>query len=300
MRNTFLMLLSLLAGLGGTLSGAEPKPAAPKERFRLADLLPRTLQKNPRLNLSIITELSDDGRKVAAPTKERPAYYTVLDGGLVEAGDVMAGEKPPAAEKLARMMRSALAESGFQPATAANPPTLLVHYRWGVYNHLSPLSDEDGDPEDDAMRKNFMARASLVGGQKFAGDLLRAYDRRGMGALEAFRLKEPDYELLVQMAESDLYFLIAIAYDGEAAKQGKKKVLWTTKLSTDAHGLVMDETLPALVANAGPYFGHETKGAVIFHPRIHEGRVEIGEATVKGYLDEVPAAGAGAKPAKKP
>ena len=58
--------------------------------------------------------------------------------------------------------------------------------------------------------------------------------------------------------------------------------------------------MPAITANAGEYFGHETKGSVIFHPRIHEGRVEIGAATVKGYLDEMPPADPKAAPAKKP
>ena len=308
MRKTSLIFLSVLAGPTGALLGAEPKPAAPPaDKFHLSDLLPRAMQKNPRLNLSIITELTDDGRKIAAPTKERPAYYAVLDGGLVEAGDVLAGEKPPAAEKLARVMHAALAESGFQPATPAHPPTLLVHYRWGAFNHLSaigPMSDDDGDPDgtpdDDAMRKNFMARASLVGGLKFANELMHAYDWRQTGALDRFRLKEDNYDLLVTMAESDLYFLIAIAYDGDAAKQGKKKVLWTTKLSTDSHGLAMGETLPSLVANAGNFFGHETKGSVIYHPRVYEGHVEIGEATVKEYLDDAASPGTKTPPAKKP
>src|SRR4051812_34575563 len=113
MRTTLLISFCLLAG--GAFA-AQPRPQiAPGERFRLADLLPRGLQKNPRLDLSVITELTEDGKTLPAPTKAQPAYYAVLDGGLVEAGDVLAGEKPPAGEKLARLMQSALAESGFLP-----------------------------------------------------------------------------------------------------------------------------------------------------------------------------------------
>src|SRR6185369_270030 len=82
MRKKILILFSLPAALAGAWAGAEPTPkASPPDRFHLSDLLPRPMQKNQRLNLSIVTELTDDGKKVAAPTKDRPAFYTVLDGG---------------------------------------------------------------------------------------------------------------------------------------------------------------------------------------------------------------------------
>lgn len=283
-----LTVLSLLPAL----PGAESKPVPPEEeRFRLSDLLPRPLQKNPRLNLSIVTEMTKEGKALPVPTKDHPAYYLAWDGGMVEEGDVVAGEKPPPTDRLAEIMRSSLASSGYLPASNKDKPSVIVHYRWGSFNHLSAISDDDessGQPEDTGMLKNLMARAALVGGTKFAVDFMRAYNSHFTAVMENFRLRDDRSDLLTTMALSDLYFLLAVAYDYDSATHGIKKVLWITKISTDSQGLAMDETLPSLVARAGTYFGHETDGAVVFHPRLLPGHVEIGPAVVKGYGEAPP------------
>jgi hypothetical protein len=287
--------------LTGVQRGAEANSAPPPaDSFRLSDLLPRPLQKNPRLNLSIVTEMTKDGRALAVPTPEHPAYYFVSDGGLEEEGDAVAGDKPPPAEKLAEIMRSSLAASGYLPAAAGHPPTLVVHYRWGSFNHLSTIGGAVDDPEDMAVLKNLMERAALVGGMKFCVDFMRAYSSREMGTMNAFRLRDAQTDQLTTMTFSDLYFLLALAFDYDSAANGQKKLLWATKISTDSQGLAMGDTLPSLVHRAESYFGHDTNGPVLFHPRLFPGRVEIGEATVKGYLEEMPPPAEKTPPANKP
>jgi hypothetical protein len=289
------LVFLLLAGLlpWGTASG-ESKPAASaasapakpaSERFRLSDLLPRGLQRNPRLTLSVVTEMTPAGKAIVPPTRERPAYYLAIDGGLVEEGDVGAGERPPSKEKLTQVMQAAFVRSGYLPATDAHPPSVLIHYRWGVYNRLTGMTEEE--ESEDLVLRNLRTRAMLVGGSKFAKEFMDAVTIfRHTGGLDRLRL-DARTDLLVTLATSDLYFLVAAAYDAEAGRRGEKKLLWTTRLTTDSQGLALNDTLPTLVSNAGNYFGHETNGSVIFHPRLFEGKVEVGEPTV---VRDLPAA----------
>jgi hypothetical protein len=275
----FLALVGLPA-LATATPEAKPAAAPAKpatERFQLSDLLPRGLQKNPRLNLTIVTEMTPAGKALTPPTREHPTYYLAMDGGLVEEGDAGAGERPPNRDRLAQVMQSSLARSGYLTASEKNPPTVLIHYRWGVFNGLTGLTD-DPESEQEVLR-NLRTRAMLVGGTKFAAEFMRAIDRRKSGALEQLRF-DARTDMLVTLATSDLYFLVAAAYDFEAGRRGEKKLLWTTRLSTDSQGLALNDTLPTLVSNAGNYFGHDTNGSVVFHPRLFEGKVEVGEPTV--------------------
>jgi hypothetical protein len=299
--STRLRLLLLWLVLAGVAVDAKPAEAGKPERdgFHLSDLLPRSLQRNPRLHISVLTELTAEGKAVTAPDPAHPAYYAAWDGGLVEAGDIVAGETPPRKERLEEVMRRALAASGYLPATAEHPPTIVIHYRWGSYNHLTSLppaeaaatsQEPDNQPvsasvdvppgddlDDPAVRKNLIARAALVGGVDFARGLIKAADQR---LIDQFRLQDSRNDDLVELALGDLYFVIAVGYDAAEARQGKARRLWTTKISTNSQGVAMDEALPALVTTGRKIFGHETNGAVLATPRLFEGRVEIGEAVV--------------------
>jgi hypothetical protein len=269
-----LALPSLLRAEDATPKATVPPPAP--ARFRLSDLLPTSLQKNPRLNLSIITEMSEAGRLIPAPTKDKPTYYVIWDAGLTEEGDGVAGERPPPAEKLAQIMKSSLAASGYLPANEKNPPTILLCYNWGSFNHLSPMDEGTGE-SDASVRKNVMMRAILVGGAKFGVDLMTAVNDQ---TVYLFRTRDDINESLIDLAAGDLYFVMVRAYDFEAAKKKEKKILWSTKIATDSQGVAMDDALLTIVAKGKTYFGHETNGAVLFHPRLFDGKVEIGEATV--------------------
>jgi hypothetical protein len=268
---------------GGSL---EP-PKAEHDGFHLADLLPRSLNPNPKIGVSVMTEVSPEGKGVVPADPSHPVYYVAWDGGLVEEGDTVAGEVPPKPERLAAVMQRALAVSGYLPATPAHPPTLVIHYRWGSYNRIRPLDEEDPMREQ-AYRRNVFIRAMLVGGIDFARKLIRAADT---GTVQFFRLENDKNDELTDMAMDDLYFVVAVAFDAGAAHQGKKVRLWTTKISTSSQGLAMDETLPTLASSGRRLFGHETNGPVLTNPRLLAGKVEVGEPVVVGD---------GSPPAAKP
>jgi hypothetical protein len=256
--------------------GAPAKPST--DHFRLSDLLPRSMNPNPRVGVSVITEMTPDGKTMTPPDPNRPAYYAPWDGGLVEEGDTVAGEVPPKKERLAAMMERALAASGYLPATKEHPPTIIIYYRWGSYNHLTPL-DENDPMGEMVVRKNVFTRAALVGGVDFAKEMMRSANN---GTVDFFRMSRPDHDELVDMATGDLYFVVAVGFDGASAKTGKSKRLWTTKISASSEGLAMDETLPALATSGRMLFGHETNGPVLTSPRLFAGKVEVGPTVIIG------------------
>lgn len=268
--------LVTLAAFVDPLRAEEPEKQ--KEKFRLSDLLPRGFQRNPRIELSIVTELTPDGRKIEPPTPDRPAYFLTLDGGIVEEGEVIAGEKPPNAERLAAIMRGALATNGYLPATSQNRATIMIHYRYGSFNTFDAEVAET--TTEIAGLRHLLLRASIVGGSRFAIELGQAIGR-GPEAVASFRLRDAKTDWLVEQAMSNnLYFIVASAYDLEAGLRGEKKLLWRTKISTESQGLAMDDTVISLATSGAAYFGREMTESVQISPRLFKGKVEIGETTV--------------------
>ncbi len=305
-----LALLSILAALLPALRGDEPNPSpSVDDGFHFADILPRSLQKNPRLNLSILTEVTPAGKAITLPDRNHPAYYIAVDGGMGEEGDVIAGEIPPSADKWRKVMIASLAASGYLSASDQHPATLIIHCRYGSFNSVRPIGGTvpiSGSVLDnpialnslqlDALQfRNLIYKAALVGGEKFAVDMARAMNT---GTLTFFRDRDAQTDTLVDLAFGDLYFVIASAYDYNAATHGEQKLLWRTKISTDSHGLMMDDAVPALTADAREYFGHPTDGPVVFHPRMFSSQVILGEPVVKGYIENPrpPAATSAGKP----
>ncbi len=293
-------LFLILAALPPMLHGDEPLFVPPSDdSMRLSDFLPRSLQKNPRLNLSILTEVTPAGKAITPPDRNHPAYYIAVDGGMGEEGNVIAGEIPPSPDKWRKVMIASLAASGYLPASNLHPATLIIHCRYGSFNHVNsvggtvPVSGSIlDDPialnamQLDALQfRNLIYKAALVGGEKFAVDMARAMNT---GTLTFFRDRDAHTDTLVDLAFGDLYFVIASAYDYDAATHGVQKLLWRTKISTDSNGLMMDDAVPTLTSDAREYFGHPTDGPVVFHPRLISGRVILEQPVIKEYLDKMP------------
>ncbi len=186
-------------------------------------LLPKTLQKNPALDMTVITEMTPEGAKRPLVTPEAPAYYFLQPTKLMSVGEGSVGRKPVPADALQAMMQSALAKNGFLAAAPPeHAPTLLLVCEWGL--HAGIYIDEFSDPEIadirshvrsldgkeaaeeivfaivhdpdvrfsllvniELERKNLLERASLVGGEQFARVLKRVLeqtaDQRRLGVV---------------------------------------------------------------------------------------------------------------------
>jgi hypothetical protein len=131
-------------------------------------LIPKIFQSDPVLDMTVITEMTDAGKKRPLVSPNAPVYYAVHAVGYRAIGNAVP-EKTLSAAEIGVLLRRALATNGYLLATPEHPPQLLIVYFWGVHN----LLDQD-NPE---WTNNFLERAALVGGEKFAAELATAIQR---------------------------------------------------------------------------------------------------------------------------
>jgi hypothetical protein len=114
----------------------------------------------------------------------------------------------------------------------------------------------------------------------------------GLGSTTFFPgalFRDANSELISDLSTEDLYVAAITAYDYGAALQQKKVQLWTTKISCPSRGLPMPETLPAMLALAGPYIGRETaKPVSIRATDKFKPDVKIGDPTVVEFMEKTP------------
>lgn len=155
---------------------------------------------------------------------------------------------------------------------------------------------------DAKLQADLLERAALIGGKTFAANLKRALVEEVQNVQFNYEAKSevlpvgpqvgapvhtfienngPLVSHLVEDAFHSCYFVVASAYDYSAVAQGKGRLLWRTKMTVDAQGVNMKETLLPLIASAAPYFGKDMTEAAVTSKRIfRDGRVEIGTPTV--------------------
>lgn len=273
---------------------ATPKPTNKASSTWVFSLLPKAFQKHPLLAISIITEMTDEGRKLKPPTPENPTYYYVFPSGYHEEGGA-AAESKISEENLKKQVQTALAPSGYLPSTKEHPATLVLFLIWGVHSKLPAYDPETGDGGfDDVGHHNLLSRAALVGGAAFAKDLSKALSEQSMTG-QAGSFLDPVYRFtnrddltrnLMEQVLDDCYYVVISAYDGAAVAHGERKLLWRTKISTPAQGVSLVETAPALVAGGESFFGRDMTGPAIIDKRISRvGKVETGQLKVIG-IDE--------------
>lgn len=280
------------------------------------NLLPRSLQRNPLVNQTVITELTAEGKKLPAPSASLPVYYVTESIGYRRTGHSPDDRQLPKAEDLAASLQRALAVNGYLPATPAQPPKLLIVYFWGAHTNLESGSEAEGDtgiPDFD--HKNLLSRAALVGGTKFAEELGQALAQQDLenntrelatpalendvsqmlasmavmisknGPLGKFISRDTKTEQLFEAACADCYYVVASAYDYAAAAHGQRRLLWRSKMTLDADAVAMRDTLPSLILNAGKYFGVDMAEAATLSKRaLGDGSVKVGPLEFKEYL----------------
>lgn len=213
-------------------------------------LLPKSLQQNPRLELTVITEMTPEGKKLPVVDGEHPAYYLAHSGGYRRTNDAPAGDQTLPADTIDAFIRRALVTRGYHPASAKTPASLVLFYTWGV--HTRP-------PDDEVLRSgqlaaNLLDRAALVGGEKFrqefsalltemiaqedAADSLSARRQtidgvpvepvagaaqlEMMNPMARFRRRDPKNDFLVEQVAGDVYYVVISAYDHTALTRNQR------------------------------------------------------------------------------
>jgi hypothetical protein len=283
-----LLLLASAAQAGNPPSSLSPKrPDDRSEGEFVFSILPKAFQKNPLVNMTVITEMTAEGKQVTPPSAEKPVYYLAQPGGYHVEGHPAHDTPPPPAE-VERSVQKALAATHYLPAPEGHVPELLFVFHWGAHNRLDSEFPDIG-------HKNAISRAALAGGKKFSEDFARALEEEDLykeagsyalfgdqlSPLRLFKDKDARTTELVEQATADCYYVAVSAYDYAKLTRGVKVLLWRTKMTVDARGISMTETFPTLIATAGPYFGREMEQAVTPIRRVlRQGRVQVGTPQV--------------------
>jgi len=300
----------ILAFLLPALLAAKPDPAdqagnntESSEGQWVFSLLPKSFQDNPFVDQTVITEMTDEGKKLPPPSRAKPVYYFAQPAGYHVEGHGTAANQPPPEELLARSMRQALAVNGYTPAPPGKPPALLILYVWGVHNNfdtnLDPSMQDVGGTFLDVGHRNLLSRAALVGGTRFAGELKAAMEQHDrmqetpttplLDPLRLFTERDPKTRQLVEQSKADCYYVVASAYDYQAGVHGQRKLLWRSKMTVDARGVSMTDTLPTLILNAGKFLGRDMPEAATMTRRMQRnGQTTLGPLEVKEYLEKLP------------
>lgn len=269
-------------------------------------LLPKSLQKNPRLEITVVTEMTEAGKKLPPPSATQPVFYETHSAGLRQFGEGVSTRTLPV-EEVERLLKRSLATNGFLPAERpARPPSLLIIYFWGAHNDVEGASPEQ-------KLQITLERAALVGGDKYARRLAEVIERTNdmqasMNApvapggepvmtaemmafaspIAMFRRESAKTEYLVDQTAGEVYYVTASAYDYAELARNRRVLLWRTRMTVASSGVAQDQTMPTLILTAAPFFGRDMPEAEIVNRRtIREGSVEIGTPTV------VPAAKSG-------
>ena len=250
---------------------------------------PESPRSNAALNSSAITESTEAGRKLAAPTADLPAYVVIYAKGQHDFGTALAAEKAPAPETLDQQMEKSLAQQHYLRADAIHQAAYLIVFSWGSHRALVYNSQDAGFA-------NLLDRAALVGGNRFASELRTALDREvsaldassndafgaqmpGMRPVSAtdlfgsisplarFRTRDQKTEDLMNQIANDCYYVIISAFDYASVGQGKPLLLWRTKLTTTSPGTSLADAIPSLIASGAGYLGRSMDAAELFSYR---------------------------------
>jgi hypothetical protein len=173
----------------------EAKPAELMSGKWAFHLLPKALQRNPELDMTVITEMTPEGDDRPLVTPEEPAYYLLQPAKLMSVGEGSVGRKPVPADALQAMLQAALAKNGFLAANPpAHAPTLLLVCEWGLHAGISV--DEFSDPEMRGIR----SQAAALGGKVFAEEAVYAIRHDPEIRLSVLQSNELERKILLERA----------------------------------------------------------------------------------------------------
>jgi hypothetical protein len=228
-----------------------------------------------------VTDTTPAGALRRTVSQENPAYYMAVSAGYRDFGGIIAGEKVPPKDEVMKTIAKVLAKQGYLAASDAHPPSLLLIWTWGTMN-ADRMVTMNGDEGQQVNRRQLLR---FLGAYKLG---LISKDKSGFqdDLMNSTLFRDADSEMISDLATEDLYVAAISAYDyGAAAARQEKVLLWTTKISCPSRGLAMNETLPVMLALAGPNIGRETpKPVSIKATDKFKPEVKIGDPTVVEYL----------------
>jgi hypothetical protein len=208
------------------------------------------------------------GQKTPAANAGATASVSVYDGGFIEAGDSIAGDKKPDAAAVAAALSHALREANLEPSAHAAPGSLVLIYHWGV---LRPR--QGPHVVGTRLDPNFKARLALVATAKTVRDLEQdMVTRHIVPQSSAIYTNRPSWRDALDFARDPRYFVIISAYDVASLKENAKAApVWRVEISTQETSNSMANAIPAMAASAGKYLGRDLDRPQTARAALYEG-----------------------------
>lgn len=235
-------------------------------------LLPKAFQKNPELEMTAFTMVTDYGHTLAPGSLQNPVYYVGRDSGQQSRGDTMGGEHAPAQAVLNDLLQRTLAAAGYLPAKKGNEVGLVLNYFWGSHNRFD--ADLTGKfPE--LARQYVLERAVLIGGKAYARKLEDELDSGPFNRDDSLK-----GEFLKNQALDDLYYVVVSAYNYADLIHNQRHLVWRTTLTVNSRGVSMTQAMPALIVLGENFFGRETSEPMALRRDVRSGTVKLGPLNV--------------------
>jgi hypothetical protein len=241
-------------------------------------------------SVAVVVDFTEAGRKIARPTPEHPAYYVPLVVGYRNEGGQVAGQHPPPPNNaVAHQLAKVLAQQGYRVVGRATAePSLLLAFSWGTWNpQVDTLPVEDPRDADDPQASSGEGLLERKLPSKAADDMVALVAGNTLKNLPSM----PDYmtdvkrDAIREDIASGRYFVVVAAFDWAAAKEHRRVMLWSAKMSIRSTGTWFDEVYPVLITSGGPLLGRETlERQEITVPLAREGHIELGELKNKGVV----------------
>lgn len=201
------------------------------------------------VDMLVVAERKPDA---GAPTATSCA---VIDGGFIEAGDPIAGDTPPSADRVAQAVDGALASAGFTAAAA--DPAVVLTYHWGVLR-----IDHVQIRKPYGIKSNLMARIQLVSTEALGAEVenhifLREKSGDTIDGAAAPPILIGPALTARQEAEQPRFFVIVSAYRYQDLLHRNARLLWRVKLSAREQSGDMKDVIPAMIMGGAAYFGKD-------------------------------------------
>jgi len=232
------------------------------------------------------TDSTPLGLLLRIPSPSAPVYYKALNIGYRDFGAAIGGDKRPAPEEMIRTIVQVLATVGYLPADAQHRPTQWIVFTWGtLYPKILPKWDPQMPDANVQINRTQMLR--FLGGEKL-GLVSQHPDDFEVESLLRYQSRfafDSSTKAIWGVVGGDLYMVALAGYEYFETEPKHPKLLWKTKISCPATGLVMADTLPMMVVIAAPFIGRATSLPVWVNAADKlKPRVRLGNPKVEEYL----------------
>jgi hypothetical protein len=241
----------------------------PRHEF---SLLPKAFQKNPELEMTAFTVVTDYGRTFPPASLKAPVYYEAQDSGEQSRGFSIGGDKAPPREVLNDVLQRSLGAAGYLPAKKIHVPGLVLIYFWGSHTRVD---SEMAGQFPELARQYVLERAALIGGKVYAHKLEEVLDSGPFNTDRSLKS-----EFLRDQALDDLYYLVVSAYTYDDVVHNRRRLAWRTTLTVNSRGISMSQGMPALIVMGETFFGHETSEPMTLRRDVRSGTIKLGPLNI--------------------